>query len=139
MGQSITQQIKPYESIFSAEYGDYIAKEIESSARWTGTNIGSHITKASVVDQQTSRAILGINTILERTLDTKIQNEKWAVNIPFPVIREKYKCVLGIPTVMDQQQENFYFGKNAWHITGAIDTSWYRGTFGNYTSTTQAL
>lgn len=139
MGQSILQQIKLYESIFSAEYGDYIAEQIETSARWTGTDIWNHITKASVVDQQTSRAMFGLNTILENTLDAKIKNENWSVNIPIPVVREEYKCVLNIPTTLDMKQENFYFGKNAWDITWAIDTSWFRGTYGNYTSPTQAL
>jgi hypothetical protein len=142
MWQSIIQQIKPYQSIFSAEYGDYISKEVETSARWTGVNVWSHITKASFVDQQTSRTLLGVNTILEKALDVKIQNEKWALDIPIPVVREKYKCLLNVPILpakIDIKQENFYFGKNAWDIKNASETTWFRWTYWNYTGTQQVL
>ena len=142
MGQSINQQVKPYETIFSAEYWDYISNEIETSARWTWTNVSTHITKTSFIDQQTSLTLQTINTLLENTIDKKINNEKWALDIPIPLVREKFKCILNVPVLpikMDIKQENFYFGKNSWDIKNASETTWFRGTYWNYTWSSVAL
>ena len=38
-----------------------------------------------------------------------------ALDIPIPLVREKYKCVLGVPILpaeYDYKDEMFYFGKN---------------------------
>ena len=86
MGQSITQQIKPYESIFSAEYGDYIAKEIESSARWTGTSLVLLIRVGIEV-------LLG--TILVRHKHCDYDDEVIYM-IPQQVLKDEYELLLDL-------------------------------------------
>lgn len=150
--QSINQQTKNYQSLFSAEYWNTIKEEIAKWWRWTDLDIGSHITKTTLSDAIGSKILFETNSVLEKALDKKIDEKWYALNIPIPVVREEYWCngnnpvwpsgtIFGItspvpPTTpfLKNKQEVFYFWKNAWDITRADQTTRYRWTFWNKTT-----
>lgn len=77
-----------------------------------------------------------INEYLESGLNTKIEEEKYYLNIPIPIgylnfdgERKRGKCA----RETYDYYHNYYFGQNAKLIQTAAESSIYRGTFQNIT------
>ncbi len=93
----------------------------------------SHITKVSTFDEVSTTQLQQFNKAMEEKLDTHVTDNKRALRMPIPVAREKRKCVAGVPLPIPapNKYEAFYFGKNGFDITSALDTTRYRGYFQN--------
>lgn len=141
LGQSIKEQLKNYLDLFSPEYGDIMHTQIQADWRWVWPDIDNSINKITTFDYATPVILYNVGALFEKKLDQTINNSHYALRIPIPIKKEEYTCVLGkvVPLTNPKISEAFYFGKNALDITGAMQTTRYRWTYGNLETATEAL
>ena len=85
-------------------------------------------------DNLTSAVLLDANTLLEKALYDKLNNENYDLHIPIPLVYEDYQCLPGPIKRIRGRYENFYFGKSAFDINSTQDISIYPGTWKNISS-----
>lgn len=92
MGQSILQQVKDYNDIYAPEYGDIMYTQIASQGRRTGASVANNITKIASFDKVSAKLLFDMNARFEETLDAKITGDAMSLDIPLPLLTEKFAC-----------------------------------------------
>jgi hypothetical protein len=150
------EMLKGYDGLISSQFLAKIKDNISGLARRYKTikeetfNDYSSVTDKIVqkdnrivgdLDNNVQPLLIQINDVLENGLNTKIQQEKYYMTTPIPVseldFEGKKKGLIKKKCTWKTYNyyENYFFGRNANIITSAEQTSIYKGTYQNLTST----
>ena len=146
--KQIENNFRPVFALFGDEYLSTMEDNLAAGGRYDLDTIDTTLEKIQIKDQIAIQYIKDMNTLLEQSLDEKIQQEQYMLKYPLPTWYEQresadlFECApdsgaqldlrwdFGIwPSAnrfMSERYENFYFGRYAWDVQQYDDLHVYR-------------